>query len=64
MLQCSVYIKLTNSYSESERYTSIVLSKSPSEGDVRCLKITEQQYSTIVQDTDSPDYGTDELIEI
>ena len=64
MLQCSVYIRTTSNYDESEKYIAIVEAGRPEKGDVRCLKITEQQYTSIEQPNNDLSLSTEELIVI
>ena len=64
MLQCSVYIRVTRSSSDSEKYIRIVNSNCPKEGDIRCLTISETQYAMILRPSETEDFGTNDLIEI
>ncbi|MBO4687031.1 MAG: CRISPR-associated endonuclease Cas2 [Clostridiales bacterium] len=64
MLQCSVYMRTVHNSEESEKYVAKIESGRPKEGDVRCLKISEFQYSSIYSSDETAIPGMEELVEI
>lgn len=67
MLQWSVYVRITRNHDDMEKIIKIVMKNIPPRGDIRCLTVTEQQYSNIrilLGDMSPvPEYTTKELIE-
>lgn len=68
MIQFSVYVRITRNHDDLDKYQRLINAKIPLRGDVRCLAITEKQYSNIKiligNHTPIPEYGIDELVEI